>query len=181
MKENNKLVRSKVPEMLKEKGYKLKGRKLDSATYKAKLHKLFLHEYKETLSKTNLTYTQVHYADMLEVIRTLRIQNQAKVCNVEELQFMEWYESFTPHLQKLKESRTDLLAKFYELLGIKNEEVAQDQLTELTNSFKKLVLASGLEPAQIERLRKDRLAKLGGFNGVYLEKVSRVVKVEHSV
>lgn len=178
MKERDKLVRSKVPQMLQEKGYKVQCVKLDSATFKLKLHELFLHEYKEALSKSNLRYVQAHYADMLEIIRTLRIQNQAKACNVEDLKFIEWYDSFTPEMRRLKECRTDLLVKFYELLGVEDSEVVQEQLTELTNSFKKLIVASGLQASQIEELRKKRLAELGGF-GVYLGKVSRVVKVDN--
>ena len=134
-----------------------------------------MQEYKEALAKPYLEHSQVHYANMLEVVRTLRMFNNANSVGIEEQQAFEWYNGFTPKLQKLKEARMDLLVKYYELLNIQNDEVMQIQLAELTNSFKNLVLASGLEPINIEKLRKNQLIQLGGFNGVYLEKVSRVV------
>lgn len=178
MKENNKLVRSKVPALLKEKGYNLKTIKLKGEEFKIKLHSLFLHEYKECIGGDDPNFLQVHYADMLEVIRTLMVFNGINTRELQEATYqpVEWYDNFASKKVQVKSCRTDLLQKFYELLLIESSEIVKDQLRELFTSFKKLMKATELEFAQIEIVRRDMLERLGGFNGVYLEKVSKVVE-----
>ena len=84
MKTYNKLVHDNVTDILKDQGYdKLQGKKLKGKKYKAELYSLFFHEYKETLRKDKPQQLQVHYAEMLEVIRTLMMATKTNIKDVD--------------------------------------------------------------------------------------------------
>ncbi|MBQ7797953.1 MAG: hypothetical protein IJ371_02395 [Clostridia bacterium] len=177
MKTCNKLVRDNVTEILKTQGYKeIKGKKLKGEKYKAKLYSLFLQEYKETLNTDEIAELHVHYADMLEVIRTLMITTKT---NIKEIDFekgqpMEWYQRTLSFKSKLNTARIDLLQKFDELLQIKTEAV-KDQLGDILHSFRQLVEANNISFIDVEKVRRIMFKKLGGFSqGVYLVSVSQL-------
>jgi len=176
MKNCNKLVRDNVASLLKNQGYQeIKGKKLKGKEYREELYSLFLQEYKETLSKEKPQQLQVHYADMLEIIRTLMVASKT---NIREVDFsgnqsIQWYKNLSPSNKKLLEARIDLLQKFYELLPMQTEAV-RDQLGDMLISFKDLVEANNLSFANVETQRREMYKRLGGFSqGVYLVSVSK--------
>ena len=176
MKTYNKLVHDNVTDILKDQGYdKLQGKKLKGKKYKAELYSLFFHEYKETLRKDKPQQLQVHYAEMLEVIRTLMMATKTNIKDVDlyQNQSMDWYKNASRDKDKLTKSRIDLLQNFYELLSMKTEAV-KDQLTDVLTSFKQLVESHKLSFIQVEEARRTIFKKLGGFSkGVYLVSVSK--------
>jgi len=118
MKKCNKLVRDNVSELLQEQGFnKINQTKIKGKKYKAELYSLFLAEYKETLEKDKSAQLQIHYAEMLEVVRTLMIASKTDINDIttDNNQTMEWYKKASPSKRKLGEARIDLLQKFYEL------------------------------------------------------------------
>ena len=66
----NKLVRDKIPNIIKEKGEIPVVRILDEDEYKKELEKKLYEEYKEVIESTNDERVE-ELADMLEVIRAL--------------------------------------------------------------------------------------------------------------
>ena len=177
MKICNKLVRDNVAGILKNQGYQeIKGTKLKGKKYKDELYLLFFTEYKETLDKDNPQQLQVHYADMLEVVRTLMVASKTniKAAAMSKNQSIDWYKKASPSKEKLMEARIDLLQKFDELLKMRTEAI-RDQLVDMLDSFKQLVEAHQISFAQVEQVRRDMYQRLGGYNkGVYLQSVSRV-------
>ena len=177
MQKYNKLVRDNVAGLLKHQGYQeVKGRKLKGKKYKAELYSLFLQEYKETLDKDKPQQLQVHYADMLEVVRTLMVATKTNIKDIDfaKSQPIDWYQKISPSKQKLANARLDLLLKFDELLQMKTEAI-RDQLGDILKSFKQLVETHGLQFAQVEQVRRVMYKRLGGFNqGIYLESVSKI-------
>ena len=179
MKNYNKLVRDNVASLLKEQGYQeVKGKKLSGKEYRNELYSLFLQEYKETLTESQRNKLQVHYAEMLEVVRTLMVLTKADVKQFKidnDQQIIDWYKQLSPikAKQKLVDARIDLLQKFYELLPMETEAI-KDQLGDMLISFKQLVEANEFSFSQIEEMRRDIYKRLGGFGqGVYLVGVSK--------
>ena len=179
MKNCNKLVRDNVASLLKEQGYQeIKGKKLKGKEYRKELYSLFLQEYKETLTENQKNKLQVHYAEMLEVVRTLMVTTKSNIKQFKldrDQQIIEWYKQLSPikSKQKLVDARIDLLQRFYELLPMETEAI-KDQLGDLLISFKQLVEANEFSFTQIEELRRDIYKRLGGFGqGVYLVNVSK--------
>lgn len=68
----NKLVRDKIPEIIKEKGENPITRVLDDNTYKEELEKKLYEEYKEVIEANGLDRVE-ELADMIEVIRALAL------------------------------------------------------------------------------------------------------------
>ena len=66
----NKLVRDKIPNIIKEKGETPVVRILDEIEYKNELEKKLYEEYKEVIESTGDDRVE-ELADMLEIIRTL--------------------------------------------------------------------------------------------------------------
>lgn len=66
----NKLVRDKIPNIIKEKGETPVVKTLDEIEYKKELEKKLYEEYKEVIESTGDDRVE-ELADMLEVIRTL--------------------------------------------------------------------------------------------------------------
>ena len=66
----NKLVRDKIPNIIKEKGETPVVRTLDESEYKNELEKKLYEEYKEVIEATGDDRVE-ELADMLEVIRAL--------------------------------------------------------------------------------------------------------------
>lgn len=66
----NKLVRDKIPNIIKEKGETPVVRTLDESEYKNELEKKLYEEYKEVIEATGSDRVE-ELADMLEVIRAL--------------------------------------------------------------------------------------------------------------
>lgn len=177
MKTCNKLVRDNVTGLLKSQGYEeIKGKNLKGKKYKAELYSLFLQEYKESLNdNNNLNQQQLHYVEMLEVVRTLMVASKTNIKDVggKENPTMQWYKKADPSQQRLKKARLDLLQKFYELLQMKTEAI-KDQLGDIFTSFKELIEANNLSFAQVEQARRVMYKKLGGFSkGTYLVSVSK--------
>ena len=136
-----KLSHNNSIKLLETKGnLKIEGKELKGKELKNKLCSLFLSEYKETLTKDDVNQLSVHYAEMLEVIRTLMIASKTdiKEGNLQQNQPINWYKSNTLSKNRLKMARVDLLQKFYEFLSLKTEAV-KDQLKDMLNSFKQLV------------------------------------------
>jgi len=176
----NKLVRDNVAGLLKSKGFAIKGKNLKGEQYTAGLYSLFLRDFKGTFD-ANLRLLQIYYADMLEVIRTLMINNGVNIKGLKggESQPVHWYKNLAASDQKLQTARTDLLEKFYELLQVKTEAI-KDQLNDIFNSFKRVLEANNISFVQIEKVRRAQFDRLGGFNkGVYLEGVSRIVEAKY--
>jgi len=176
MKKCNKLVRDNVSELLQEQGFnKINQTKIKGKKYKAELYSLFLAEYKETLEKDKSAQLQIHYAEMLEVVRTLMIASKTDINDIttDNNQTMEWYKKASPSKRKLGEARIDLLQKFYELLNMKTEAI-KDQLGDILKSFKQLVETHKVSFVKVEQTRRTMFKKLGGYSkGVYLESVSK--------
>ncbi|MBQ8522267.1 MAG: hypothetical protein IJ458_01215 [Clostridia bacterium] len=164
-------------ELLKTKGYqKIEGKKLKGEKHKIALCSLFLTEYKETLTKDDINQIQVHYAEMLEVVRTLMISSKTNIkeLDFEQNQAIQWYKNAVPEKQKLANARLDMLQKFYELLKMKTEAV-KDQLKDVLSSFKQLVEAHKISFARVEQVRRETFKKLGGFSkGIYIESASKI-------
>ncbi len=174
MKNYNKLVRDNVPQALKSQGYQeISGRRLKGKEFKDKLCSLFLTDYKQTLTSDKPQQLQVHYADMLEIVRTLMIMTKTnmKQIDFDKNQALSWYVKTSPSKQKLKLARIDLLQKYDELLLMKTEAV-RDQLGDILKSFKQLVETHGLSFDKIEEIRRVMFQNLGGYKGIYLESVS---------
>lgn len=179
MKNCNKLVRDNVADLLKEQGYQeVRGKKVEGKEYRNELYSLFLQEYKETLTENQKNKLQVHYAEMLEVVRTLMVSTKSDIKQFKpdkDQQVIEWYKQLSPikAKQKLVDARIDLLQKFYELLPMETEAI-KDQLGDMLVSFKQLVEANGFSFSQIEELRRDIYKRLGGFKqGLYLVSVAK--------
>lgn len=177
MEKYNKLVRNKVPNLLENKNYKVKTKKLDEKQLKIELYSLFLSNLKNSERTPNKQLTC--YADMLEVIRTLA---GTKIDNIDkdvQNQPLKWYKRLMSKQVRINQSRTNLLEKYDELIQIKNVEVFQEQLKEVCTAFKELVEAKGSDFKRVQALCEDRMAKLGGFSqGIYLEGVENSTKVE---
>ena len=169
------LVRKKTLEKLYAEGYHGEIEKKKGKQFKFELCSLFLAEYKETLYINKPNQLKVHYADMLEIIRTLMVASKINIKEVvvSQNQPMEWYRDNSPSKQKLKEARIDLLQKFDEFLQMKTEAV-RDQLKDMFESFKRLVADHKLSFVQIEQTRRVMFEKLGGFQGDYLKSVSKI-------
>ena len=183
MKLCNKLVRNGVVDSLKASGYRTKSEQIRGDEYKVKLYCLFLQEYKETLQTDKEPHLYAHYADMLEVIKTLMIYNKVNInaLNINQTGPMEWYKSFIPQWQKLADARMDLLQKFEELQSMKTEAI-RDQLVDMFNSFKQLVEAHKLSFAQVNKVSMNRFKQLGGFNkGLYLVGVSETKESNQTI
>lgn len=179
MKNCNKLVRDNVASLLKKQGFQeVKGKKLKGAEYKKELYSLFLQEYKETLTEQHLGRLQIHFAEMLEVIRTLMVATNTDLKQFKidkDQQIIDWYKQLSPTKkeQKLINARIDLLEKFYELLPMETEAV-KDQLGDMLMSFKNLVELNEFSFAEIEEQRREIYKRLGGFGqGAYLVSVSK--------
>jgi predicted house-cleaning noncanonical NTP pyrophosphatase (MazG superfamily) len=128
------------------------------------------------LDKDKPQQLQVHYADMLEVVRTLIVATKTNINNidVQTNQTVDWYKNASPSKQKLTIARIDLLQKFDELLKMKTEAI-KDQLLDMLESFKQLLVAHKLSFVQVEQTRRTMYKRLGGFSkGVYLESVSKI-------
>lgn len=67
----NKLVRDKIPEIIKNNGGIPKVRILDNEEYRKELHKKLLEEYNEVLCAINSNNYVEELADMLEVIKSI--------------------------------------------------------------------------------------------------------------
>ena len=181
MKECNKLVRDNVAGLLKDKGYAIKGKKVKGEEYTFKLYSLFWQEFNESKQYSNPKYLQIHYADMLEAVRTLMLKNGLSLKDVEsnETQPVKWYKNLVASPNRVKTATTDLLQKFYELLQIKTEAI-KDQLIDIFNSFKQFVESNNVDFAQVEMVRRAQYDKLGGYNkGIYLEGVT--IKRDYSI
>jgi len=180
MKTYNKLVRDKIPDLLKSQGYRLKGQNLDEEQYTFELYSLFWQSFKQTLNSSKWK-AQIYFADMLEIVRTLMIKNKLNPRKVkaDENQAIKWYKNLLPYNQKLYNARTDFLKRFYELLQ-SNTESIKDQLSDMFNSLKQLVESSDFNFKKIEEVRRKTFEKYGGFSNPYrLDKVSQVRK--HSI
>lgn len=168
-------IRDNVAELLEAKGFNVKLEWLDTDEHKIKLCSLFWQEFKITLSPDKASQLQVHYAEMLEVIRTLMVMSRSSVkeFDFDENQAVQWYKNTTSSNERLAKSRIDMLQKFNELLNCKTEAV-KDQLKDVLTSFKQLVEAHGFTFAQIEKTRRTIYKKLGGYNKkTYLAGVSK--------
>ena len=172
----NKLVRDKVVDNLKTQGYqKISGTKVKGKQYKEKLYSLFFAEYKETLATENINQLHIHYADMLEVVKTLMLATKTKINDIDfdKNRTFEWFKKSSPSKQKLGEARINLLQRFEELLGMKTEAI-RDQLADLLTSLKDVINANNLSFVKVESVRRVMYDKLGGFKkGIYLESVSK--------
>lgn len=169
------LVRNDTAIALKNLGLDVKGKILEGEEHKNELCSLFWQEYKDTLNTSSIKELLVHYADMLEVIRTLMVMSKTNVKDFDlgKNPAMQWYKKSSPNNDKLFDARLDILQKFSELLTIKTEAI-KDQLNDILMSFKSLVEAHGLTFAQVEKTRRTMFKKLGGFNqGTYLMGVSK--------
>lgn len=178
----NKLVRDNVAGLLKDKGYLISGKKLKGDKYNFELYSLFWLDFKSSLSADS-RQVYGHYADMLEVIRTLMVTNNVNIRKLKsgESQPISWYKSFASPDKKLASARTDLLQKFNELLQMKTEAI-KDQLNDIFNSFKSLLIAHNIDFAHIEEIRRGQFEKLGGFTkGIYLEEVTKKVTQQHKI
>ena len=174
MKSCNELVRDNVAGLLKDKGYAIKGKKLKGEEFTFNLYSLFWQEFNDSLQYTEPKYLQVHYANMLEVLRTLMLKSKLSLKGIEsnESQAISWYKSVGSSVQNEKMATIDLLQKTYELFTIKTEAI-KDQLIDVFNSFKQFVEAKNVDFVQVETVRRIQFDKLGGFNkGVYLEGVT---------
>ena len=67
----NKLVRDKIPEIIKEDGYTPVTRILDDEEYKQELEKKLYEEYQEVLATKNSEERIEELSDMLEIISSL--------------------------------------------------------------------------------------------------------------
>lgn len=175
----NKLVRDNVAGLLKSKGYLIHGKKLKGEKYKTQLYCLFWQEFKAVMD-CNSSQILIHYAEMLEIIRTLMVVNKVNIKQVKlsNNQPIMWYQNFASPEQKLASARTDLLQKFEELLTMKTEAV-KDQLGDILNSFNNLLNVNNLNFSLIEKLRRLQSEKFGGFSqGVYLKEVLKIKTVE---
>jgi len=171
----NKLVRSKVPGLLEDQGYQLKGYKLEGEQYDLELYSLFWQSFNQSLNAKQ-KQMEVCFADMMEIIKTLMIKNKVNPSQLktDESQPIKWYKNLLPYKQKLANARTDFLQKFDELLRT-NTEAVKDQLGDLLISLKQLVEVNNLSFAKIEEIRRETFKKFGGFGeGFYLEGVSKV-------
>jgi len=171
------LIRDNVGGLLKEQGYQeVKGKKLKGEEYKKELYSLFLQEYKETLNTDKKGYLTVHYAEMLEVIRTLMVATKTDIKQFaidKDRHVLDWYKRVSPSKHRLVEARIDLLQKFYELLPMKTEAI-KDQLGDMLVSFKNVVESHEISFAEIEKQRREMYKRLGGYGqGVYLVSVSK--------
>ncbi len=174
----NRIVRDGVTDKLQSQGFKTEFKKLKGEKYKNALYSLFLVEYKETFNKDLVSQLKVHYAEMLEIIRTLMVVTKTKIqdININKNQHIQWYQNSSPAKEKLINSRIDLLQKFDELLLCKTE-ATKDQLEDILSSFNQLVLAHKLSFVQVEQLRRTMFNKLGGYSkGVYLISVAKIRK-----
>lgn len=170
----NRLIRENAVKLLEKSGLSLECEKLKGDEFKHKLCSLFLAEYKQTLTSDKPENLQVHYAEMLEVIRTLMVKTKTNIkeINFNQNQPLDWYSNHSPNKDKLNLARKSLLENFYELLSIKTEAV-KDQLGDMIKSFKQLIEAHNISFVQVEQIRRTILEKLGGFKGDYLVSVTR--------
>ena len=115
----------------------------------------------------------VHYAEMLEVIRTLMVKSKTdiKKVNFNQNQSLEWYKNNSPDKGKLNNARINLLQRVDEFLALKTEAV-RDQLMDMIQSFKDLVESHKIPFVQVEKFRRKVYEKFGGYEGDYLEKIS---------
>ena len=182
MKKFDKLVRNRVSGLLESKGYKVTTKKLDGEQREKGLYSLFLREFKECEVELDAKKLQINYADMLEIIQDLSVED-ITVADIKHLesQPMKWYKRLMPKKERIKQSKTNLLLKYDELLQIDNDEVRKEQLKEMFAALKELIEARGFNFSKVESLRMERLAKLGGFSqGIYLEEVEKTGKVDYS-
>ena len=158
-------IRDNVPTLLEGKGFMVKVERLSNEEHKSKLCSLFWHEYEQNLFTNKVAQLQVHYAEMLEVIRTLMVMSKTNVkeFDFDENQAVQWYKNSTSQKQKLEQARMDMLEKFSELLKCETEAI-RDQLKDLLISFKHLVDAHGISFAEVEKTRREIYKKLGGYN-----------------
>ncbi len=175
MKKCDRLVRDNVAKQLSEK-YLLDGEKLNGKKHDIKLCSLFLAEYKETLKTNKTQKLTVHYAEMLEIIRTLMVRTKTNIkdTSVAKNQPIEWYQENSPSKQKLEIARINLLQRFGEFLTLKTE-AAKDQLLEIFKEFKNLVEKHNISFVNIEQTRREMYKRLGGYSkGLYLVSVSEI-------
>ena len=173
MKQYNKLVRDNVANILKDKGYAIKGRKLQDEEYISKMYSLFWQEFNDSLN-TSAKTIQLRYVEMLEIIRALMLKNGVKLSSAKDntAQAVVWYSKLVNDDKKVKDTTSSFVQRFYELLSVKTEAI-KDQLIDLFNSFKQMVEANNIDFAQVETKRRLQFDRFGGFNkGIYLEGVT---------
>lgn len=183
MKEYNKLVRNNA--LSKAQGVEFRSKKVKGKEFKTKLLALFLDEYQQSLSQTDEKKLITNYAEMLEIIKTLVVENQSSLQEISSnnsSQAMDWYTALISDEEKVYYSSTDLLERYYELLSIENNEVFKDGLKDLFVSFKQVIKANNISFKQVELLRRAKAEKIGGFDkGIYLQGVVRINENRHTV
>ena len=77
----NKLVRDKIPEIIKQNGEEPIIRILDDSEYKIELERKLKEEYEEVLNSSGIDRLE-ELADMLEVIRALALLENSTLSNI---------------------------------------------------------------------------------------------------